>query len=42
MSLRVVFRVAARNEFEEAATWDDQRRLGLGEEFLREIDEAVL
>lgn len=42
MSLPVVFRAAARNEFEEAATWYDQRRPGLGEEFLREIDEAVL
>lgn len=42
MSLRVVFRVAARHEVEEAATWYDQRRPGLGEEFLREIDEAVL
>lgn len=42
MSLRVVFRVAARNEVEEAARWYEQRCSGLGEEFLREIDEAVL
>jgi hypothetical protein len=34
MSLRVVFRVAARHEVEEAAAWYDQRRQGLGEEFL--------
>ena len=42
MSLPVVFRVAARLEVEEAVTWYEQRRPGLGEEFLREIDEAVL
>ena len=42
MSLRIVFRAAARMEFEEAVTWYNQQRPGLGEEFLREIDEAVL
>ncbi|MBI3391934.1 MAG: type II toxin-antitoxin system RelE/ParE family toxin [Nitrospirae bacterium] len=42
MSLRVVFRVAARIEFEEAITWYDGQRQGLGEEFLREIDEVIL
>lgn len=42
MSLRVVFRVAARHEVEEAVTWYEQQRPGLGEEFLREIDEAIL
>lgn len=41
MTLRVVFRRAARLEFEEAAVWYDQQRPGLGEEFLREIDEAI-
>jgi plasmid stabilization system protein ParE len=41
MSLRIVFRVAAQHEVEEAALWYDQQRAGLGEEFLREIDEAV-
>lgn len=42
MSLRIVFRAPARHEVEEAATWYDQQRPGLGEEFLREIDEAVI
>ena len=42
MSLRVVFRAAARHEFEAATAWYDQQRKGLGEEFLREIDEVVL
>ena len=42
MSLRVVFRAAARHEFEAAIAWYDQQRKGLGEEFLREIDEVVL
>ena len=42
MSLRVVFRAAARHEFEEATTWYDQQHPGLGEQFLREIDEVVL
>ena len=41
MTLRVVFRRAARLEFEEAAVWYNERRPGLGEEFLREIDEAI-
>ncbi len=42
MSLRVVFRAAARHEFEAATAWYDQQRPGLGKEFLREIDEVVL
>lgn len=42
MSLRVVFRTAAHIEFEDATTWYDEQRQGLGEEFLREIDEVVL
>jgi len=41
MSLRVIFRAAARIEFEEATTWYDKERHGLGEEFLREIDEVI-
>ena len=42
MTLRVVFRAAARHEFESAAAWYDQQRHGLGEEFIREIDAVVL
>jgi plasmid stabilization system protein ParE len=42
MTLRVVFRHAAKREFEDAAAWYEERRRGLGEEFIREIDDAVL
>jgi toxin ParE1/3/4 len=41
MTLRVVFRRAAKSEFEDAAVWYDQQRNGLGEEFIVEIEEAV-
>ena len=42
MTLRVVFRAAARIEFEKATTFYDKQHHGLGEEFLREIDEVVI
>jgi len=41
MSLRVVFRRAAKSEFEDAAAWYQERRRGLGEEFAAEIGEAI-
>ena len=41
MSLRVVFRRAAQHELEAAAAWYEDRRRGLGEEFLKEIEEAI-
>jgi plasmid stabilization system protein ParE len=41
MSLRVVFRRAAKDELEEATAWYEDRRRGLGEEFLNEIGEAI-
>lgn len=41
MTLRIVFRRAAKLEFEDAAVWYDEMRPGLGEEFIREIDEAI-
>jgi plasmid stabilization system protein ParE len=41
MTFRVVYRRAARQEFEQAALWYEERRAGLGEEFIREIDDAV-
>jgi len=41
MTLRVVFRRAAKNELEEAAVWYDEKRTGLGEEFILEIEEAI-
>ena len=41
MTLRVVFRRAAKGEFERAAVWYDEQRPGLGEEFIHEIEQAV-
>jgi plasmid stabilization system protein ParE len=41
MTLAVVFRRAARREFDEAALWYEERRLGLGAQFVSEIDRAV-
>ena len=41
MTLRVVFRRAAKNEFEDAAVWYDGQNFGLGEEFIIEIEQAV-
>jgi len=42
MTLRVVFRRAARREFDDAADRYDEQRPGLGEEFIFEIDQAVV
>ena len=41
MILRVVFRRAARNEFEDAAAWYGERGPGLCDEFIREIEQAI-
>jgi plasmid stabilization system protein ParE len=41
MSLQVVFRRAAKDEFESAAAWYEERRRGLGEEFVAEISDAI-
>jgi plasmid stabilization system protein ParE len=41
MTLRVVFRRAAKREFDDAADRYDEQRPGLGEEFTFEIDQAV-
>ena len=41
MTLRVVFRRAAKREFDDAADRYDEQRPGLGEEFTIEIDQAV-
>lgn len=41
MSLRVVFRPAAKAEYEEAAAWYEKQSPGLGEEFLREMDDVI-
>jgi plasmid stabilization system protein ParE len=41
MTLRIVFRRAAKSEFEEAAVRYDEQRPGLGEEFAVEIEQAL-
>jgi plasmid stabilization system protein ParE len=41
MTLKVVFRPAARAEFDGAAPWYEDRQSGLGLKFVSEIDHAV-
>lgn len=41
MSLLVTFQRAASAEFNEASTWYESKRLGLGLEFITEIDRCV-
>ncbi len=41
MTLAVVFRRATRREFEEAALWYEERRPGLGVQFVSEINHAI-
>lgn len=41
MTLKVVFRHAARAEFDAAALWYEARRPGLGTQFVSEINRAV-
>ena len=41
MSLRIVFKGAAKDELEEAAAWYNDHQRGLGEAFLNEAAEAL-
>ena len=41
MTLRVVFRRAAKSEFEDATVRYDEQRTGLGEEFVVEMEQAI-
>ena len=41
MTLPVVFRRAARREFDEAALWYEERRASLGSQFVSEINYAI-
>ena len=41
MTLRIVFRRAAKSEYEDAAVRYNEQRPGLGEEFAIEIEDAV-
>ena len=41
MSYRLRIRLAAEADVAEAAQWYDQRQPGLGEKFIREVDQAI-
>ena len=41
MTLPVVFRSAARDEFDEAALWYEGRQTELGSQFVAEVDRAI-
>jgi hypothetical protein len=41
MTFPVVFRGAARHEFQEAARWYEARHAGLGLQYVAEVDRAV-
>ncbi len=41
MTLPVVFRRAARREFDKAALWYEERRAGLSSQFVSEINHAI-
>ena len=41
MTLHIVFRRAAKSEFEDAAVRYDEQRTGLGDEFVVEIEQAI-
>ena len=41
MSYRLQVRLAAEADVAEAAEWYDQRQPGLGEKFVREVDQAI-
>jgi toxin ParE1/3/4 len=38
---KIVFRRRAKNELEDAIEWYDEQRQGLGDEFLRCVEEAI-
>lgn len=42
MTLRPSFRKAARLEYDEAALWYESQKIGLGSEFVEEIERALL
>ena len=41
MSYRLQVRLAAEADVAEAAHWYDERQLGLGDKFVREVDQAI-
>lgn len=41
MKLPIVFRTVAQEEFDDAALWYDERRVGLGVEFVSEVQKVL-
>lgn len=41
MSRRLVFRAAAKAEFNDAAAWYEEQRVGLGADFIAEVQQAL-
>ncbi len=41
MKLPLVFRAAAQTEFDDAAAWYDAQRVGLGAEFVAEVQQVL-
>jgi hypothetical protein len=41
MSYRLKIRLPAEADLAEAAQWSGQRQAGLGEKFLREVDQSI-
>ena len=41
MSYRLQVRLAAEADVAEAAQWYDERQLGLGDKFVRDVDQAI-
>jgi hypothetical protein len=41
VSYRLQVRQVAEADVAEAAQWYDQRQIGLGEKFVREVDQAI-
>lgn len=41
MSLAISFHRAANNEFIEASTWYEEKRVGLGAEFIAEVERCL-
>lgn len=42
MSLRIVFRRAAKEEFDDAAAWYEERQIGLGSQLVSEVQKAIV
>jgi plasmid stabilization system protein ParE len=41
MNYVLVFRLEARNELDDAYSWSESQQLGLGDDFLEQVEEAL-